>query len=88
MNSIPQTLVINHMCLLLYVVRNLHLIKWMRLIKVFKYVILVLFSSKIRIHSLVPPGYRLALPCMYFVHLSLLDHSMPHYVSKTLTIKA
>ena len=33
-------------------------------------------------------GYEFMLPCMWFMHLALLDHSMPDYVSRVLTIKS
>ena len=43
-----------------------------------KYVTMVFFSSKISLVPLVLTGYGL-LPCVHFVCLALLDHSMPDY---------
>ena len=44
--------------------------------KVSNYVIL-LFSNNTSIVTSVLTDYRFMLPCMYFVHLALLDHSTP-----------
>ena len=44
-----------------------------------KYVVKAFFSSKISIVSLVLTGYGFVLPCKNFVHLALLDHSIPDY---------
>ena len=33
-------------------------------------------------------SYEFMLPCMWFMYLALLDHSMPDYVSRVLTIKS
>ena len=48
--------------------------------QVSKYVFMMFFSSKINIVSLVHTGGGFVLPCMYFVHLALLDHSMSDYL--------
>ena len=45
--------------------------------QIFKYVVIVFFSSKINKVSLVLIGYGFVLPCMCCVHLALLDRSMP-----------
>ena len=45
--------------------------------QVSKYVVMAFFSNNISIVSLVLTGYGFVLPCVYFVHLALLDHSMP-----------
>ena len=45
------------------------------------------FSRKVNIFSLVITSYGLMLSCMRSVHLALLYHSTPDYVSRNLTIK-
>ena len=50
--------------------------------QVFKYAVMTFFSSKISILSLLLTGYGY----MHSVHLALLNHSMPDYVSRILTI--
>ena len=52
--------------------------------QVSKYVVMASFSSKIRLVSLVLTDYGFVLPCMHFVHLALLDHSMPTTFSRVL----
>ena len=44
--------------------------------QVSKYMVMVFFSSKINVVSLVLTDNGFVLPCVYFVHLALLDHSM------------
>ena len=45
--------------------------------QVSNYVILPFFSNNTNIVTFVLTGYGLMLPCMGFVYLALLDHSMP-----------
>ena len=47
--------------------------------QVSKYVVMAFFSS---ILSFVLTGYGSMLPCMRFMHLALLDHSMPDYARR------
>ena len=43
--------------------------------------VMTFFPSKISsIVSLVLTGYGFVLPCVQFVHLGFLDHSMPDYL--------
>ena len=51
--------------------------------QVSKYMVIAFFSSKISIVSLALTGFRFVLPCVYFVHLVFLDHSMPDYILPT-----
>ena len=56
--------------------------------QVSKYMVMVFFSSKINVVSLVPTtGYGFVLPCVYSVYLSLLGHSTSDCVSRVLTIE-
>ena len=55
--------------------------------QVSKYLVIVFFSSKLTVVSLVLNYNRFVLPCMCFVHLILLDHSMPGCISRVLMIK-
>ena len=45
--------------------------------QVSNYVILPFFSNNTSIVTFVLTGYGFTLPCMRFVHLTLLDHSTP-----------
>ena len=45
--------------------------------QVSKYVVMTFFSNNTGIVTFVLTGYGFILPCMCFVHLALLDHSMP-----------
>ena len=49
--------------------------------------VMVFFSSKISIVSLVLIGYEFVLPCVHFVYLVLLDHSTSDCVSRVLMIE-
>ena len=40
--------------------------------------VMVFFSSKISTVSIVRTGNGFLLTCMHFVHVALLDHSMPN----------
>ena len=42
-----------------------------------KYMVMVFFLSKISIVSFVFTDNGFVLPCMHFVHLALLNHTMP-----------
>ena len=44
------------------------------------YVVMESFLSKISILPLVLTSYGFMLPCMHFLHLALLNHSMPEYI--------
>ena len=71
------------MHLLHYVVRNMHLIRCMSLNKqVSQYVVLPFFSNNTSIVTFVLTGYGFMLPCIRFVHLAILDHSMPNCVKR------
>ena len=48
--------------------------------QVSKYVVVAFFSSKITIVSFVLTGFGFVLPCVHFVDLASLDHSMPDYL--------
>ena len=47
----------------------------------------VLLKSKIVMVSLVFTGYGFVLPYIQFMHLAFLDHSMPDYLCRVLTVK-
>ena len=47
--------------------------------QVFKYLVMPFFSNNENILSFVLTGYGFMLSCMRFVHLALLDHSIPDY---------
>ena len=47
--------------------------------QVSKYMVMPFFSNNTSILSFVLVGYGFMLPCMHFMHLALLDHSMPEY---------
>ena len=47
--------------------------------QVSKYMVMAFFSSNTSIISFVLTGYGFMLPCMHFVHLALIDNSMPDY---------
>ena len=47
--------------------------------QVSKHMVMPFFSNNTSILSFVLTGYGFMLPCMSFVHLALLDHSMPDY---------
>ena len=48
--------------------------------QVSKYVVIAFFLSTVSIISLVLTGFGFMLPCMYFVHLALVEYSTLSYV--------
>ena len=54
--------------------------------QVSNYVVLPFFSNNTSIVSFVLTGYGFMLPCMCFVHLALLDHSMPDHAKHSQNI--
>ena len=50
--------------------------------QVSKYVVMPFFSNNTSILSFVLTDYIFMLPCMRFVHLALLDHSLPDYARR------
>ena len=50
--------------------------------QVSKYVVMPFFSNNTSILSFVLTDYGFMLPCVQFMHLALLDHSVPDYARR------
>ena len=61
----------------MYVLNKVYALK-----QVSKHAVMLFFSNNTSILSFVLTGYGFMLPCMRFVHLALLGHSMPDYARR------